>query len=128
LPEDDIRLEVLDLEENGLIERSKDIGPKSFWPKIGLFVVFDRYFLDFNNEQDAVAIANFLVSKEIKGIAIKELAFHFSDWLPRRLNSALNFLEDAKIVYASHALGEGPWTMMHLRVTDRTRRFVRDHG
>lgn len=61
LPEEDVRLGALDLEDSGLIERSKEIGSKRFWPTTSLFVEFDR-------------------------------------------------------------------TMMGLRVSDRTRRYVRDHG
>ncbi len=50
------------------------------------------------------------------------------DWPPRRLNSALNYVDDAKLVHPLKAIGSGPWVMTCLRVTDHTRRFVRDHG
>lgn len=128
LPNDDIRLGVLDLEDGGLIERSKSIGSDEFWPRIGLFVEFDRHFLDFDNELDAIGVANWLISKAVVAIKIEELAPHFPTWSVRRLNSALNYLEEANVVEAMHTLGEGPWTMRRLRVTDRTRRFVRDQG
>jgi hypothetical protein len=128
LPEEDIRLGVLDLSGNGLLERSRSIGSDAFWPTNSLFVEFDRHFLDFNSEQDAVAIANWLVSQKIEAIDIRNLAEQFPDWLPRRLNSALNYLDDAKLVHPLKALDSGPWVMVCLRVTDHTRRFVRDHG
>jgi hypothetical protein len=128
LPEEDIRLGVLDLAGNGLVEETKEIGSDRFWPTISLFVEFDQYFLDFNPKQDAIAIANWLVSQKIEAIDIKDLAQQFPDWQPRRLNSALNYLDDAKLVHPLKALDSGPWVMVCLRVTDHTRRFVRDHG
>lgn len=128
MPEEDVRLGKLDLLDAGLIEESKERGSDRFWPLIGLFVEFDRHFLDFDNEQDAAALANYLVSEKIEQIGIAELAQKFPEWSPRRLNSALNYLEDAKIINATHARGEGPWTMFLLWVTDRTRRFARERG
>ena len=129
LPEEDIRLGMLDLESSSLVERSRERGPNAtFYPTTGLFVEFDQHFLDFNPKQDAIAVANWLVSQKIEGIDIKDLAAHFSDWQPRRLNSALNYLTGAKLIHPLEALGSNPWVMIHLNVTDHTRRFVRDHG
>ena len=128
LPEEDIRIGVLDLADSGLVERSQGLGSDLLWPMISLFVEFDRHFLDFNSEQDAVAIANRLVSQKIEFIGTDDLAALFSDWTPRRLNSALNYLDDAKLIQPLKALDLGPWIMKCLRVTDQTRRFVRDHG
>lgn len=128
MPEEDVRLGALDLLEAGVIEESKENGSDAFWPTIGLFVEFDRHFLNFDNEQDAIALANCLVSAKIEKITIADLAPKFAEWPPRRLNSALNFLEEAKIIDANHAIGQAPWTMHHLWVTDRTRRFAREWG
>jgi hypothetical protein len=128
LPEEDIRLGVLDLVGNGLVEESKGIGSNFFWPTTGLFVEFDQYFLDFNPKQDAIAIANFVVSQKIEAIDIRNLAGQFPDWQPRRLNSALNYLDAAKLIHPLKGLDSGPWVMVCFRVTDHTRRFVRDHG
>jgi hypothetical protein len=129
LPEEDIRLGLLDLVGNGLVEQSKSLsGSCAFWPNTSLFVEFDQHFLDFSPKQDAIAVANWLVSQGIEGIEINKLAEHFPEWLPRRLNSALNYLDGAKLVQPLKALNSSPWVMMFLRVTDHTRRFVRDHG
>ena len=128
LPEEDIRLAVLDLSGNGLVGRIKEIGSNAFWPTNSLFVEFDQYFLDFNPRQDAISIANFLVSQKIEAIDTAKLAEQFSDRPPRRLNSALSYLDDAKLIHPIKAVGSNPWTMVCLRVTDHTRRFVRDHG
>jgi hypothetical protein len=128
MPEEDVRLGALDLLEAGLIEESKEIGSDRFWPLIGLFVEFDRHFLDFNSEEDAIAVATRLVSEKIEQIPTTGLSKKFPDWPPRRLNSALNYLEEARLINANHAIGEGPWTMFRLWVTDRTRRFARERG
>ena len=69
---------------------------------------------------------HFVVADQPVGIA--DLAAQLSDWTPRRLNSALNYLDAAKLIQPLRALDSGPWTMVCLRVTDQTRRFVRDHG
>ena len=128
LPEENVSLGVLDLVESGLVERSKTISSDSFWPQIGLFVEFDRHFLDFNPKQDALAVATWLVSQKIEGIDAAKLAEQFPDCSARRLNSALNYLDEAKLIQPLKAMGSGPWVMVHLRVTDRTRRFVRDQA
>jgi hypothetical protein len=128
MPEEDVRMGILDLAGGGLVERSRSVGSDAFWPTNSLFVEFDRHFLDFNSEQDAVAIANRLVSQKVEFINIADLAGQLSDWPPRRVNSALNYLDDAKLVHPLKALDSGPWVMTCLRITDQTRRFVRDRG
>jgi hypothetical protein len=128
LPEEDVRIGLLDLTGNGLVEESKWIGSHAFWPTNSLFVEFDQYFLGFAPRLDAVAVANWLVSQKIESIDINVLAEHFPDWPPRRLNSTLSYLDDAKLIYPLKGIDSGPWVMVHLRVTDHTRRFVRYHS
>lgn len=129
LPEADVRLGVLDLEDAGLIERSKQIRGTKFWPRVGLFVEFDRHFLGFDTRADAVALANWLLSHDIDAIKVQRLYDDsFSDWGVRRFNSALLYLEDARLVETLKTLQQGPFPVRQLSVTDRTRRFVRDHG
>jgi TIR domain-containing protein len=128
LPEEDIRIGVLDLVDCGLVERSMEIASERFWPTDSLFVEFDRHFLDFDNRHDGVAIANWLVSQKIEFIETVKLAAQFPDWPPRRFNSALNYLDEAKVIHPFRPIDSGPWTMGSLRVSDYTRRFVRDHG
>lgn len=130
LPEDDVSLGVLDLEDCGLIQRDQCIGaPENFWPTNALFVEFDKHFLGFDNKIDAISVATWLVNEKINGIETEELAKHFPDWAPRRLNSALNYLEGAGHVKAYVFLGTSQlWTMSELHVTERTRKFVRDNS
>lgn len=129
LPTEDVELGVLDLSEAGLVKCLRSMmGLVSFWPKTGLFVEFDQHFLELDSRRDAIAVANWLVSQKMEGIGIQELAPNFSDWPARRMNSALNYLDNAKLINPLKAMDSGPWTMVALHVTDRTRRFVRDHG
>jgi hypothetical protein len=128
MPEEDVRLAFLDLSDAGLVEKSKEIGSQRYWPNTSLFVEFDKHFLDFDNEKDAIVLANRLVGENVSMSKIEDVAKQFADWPPRRLNSALNYLEGAGVIDAITTLNSGPWVMFKLRVTDRTRRFVRDHG
>ncbi|MEH0196321.1 TIR domain-containing protein [Caulobacter sp. CCNWLY153] len=126
---EDIRIGALDLEEAGLIERSKQLnGERSFWPRQGLFVEFDNAFMDFDNRADALSFARRLISEGVDGVRLAEaIPEWFPDWTVRQANSALNYLEEAKLVDAYHTLGQPPYTAREVHVTDRTRRFVRDH-
>jgi hypothetical protein len=130
LPEEDTRIGVLDLADSGLVERSQVLDPTTeyFWPTDALFVEFDRHFLDFDSEQDAISIANRVVSQKVEFVGAADLATMFPEWAPRRINSALNYLDGAKLIDSLKALDTGPWTMVGFRVTDQTRRFVRDRG
>jgi len=99
------------LSDNALVEGSKSIGSDRFWPTIGLFVEFGRHFMDFDNEKDAVAIANLLISENREQALAEEIASQFPAWTPRRLNSALNYLGEAKVINARRAVNAWPWTM-----------------
>lgn len=128
LPLKEVKLGILDLVDGGLVERDDVIGSNDIWPKEALFVEFDRHFMDFNNRDDAIAVANLLISEDVEEIAVSDLADRLPDWTPRRLNSALSYLEGTKAIEAHRYLGDEPWVMSELEVTDRTMRFVRDHG
>lgn len=126
---EDARLGALDLQEAGLIARSGEVGSPVIWPLRGLFVEFDGHVFGLESKADALAVANRVISENYQGIKLDQDVFDwFPDWTVRRLNSALNYLEDADLVDASHSTGERPFAMRQFLVTDRTRRFVRDHG
>lgn len=128
IPKDDVALGVLDLQDAGLIDRSRSLSSDRFWPKPDLFVEFDRHFLPFDNRVDGKSVANRLVEFEAKQVDIEKLAEAFSDWESRRLNSALHYLEAVKAIEAFRHFGTGKWAMGAVHITDRTRKFVRDHG
>jgi hypothetical protein len=102
LPKEDVELGVLDLSEAGLVECYRGMmNLECFWPETGLFVEFDQHFLGLDSQRDAIRVANWLVSQKIDGIGIAELAPHFPDWSARRLNSALNYLDNCQ-AYSSY--------------------------
>lgn len=128
LPEQDVRLGVLDLVDAGLIEKTREMGSQTFYPLPALFVEFDPRVMGFDNERDAVGIANWLISNDRRQAEVKEIAEAFPDIPPRRLNSALNYLEDAKAVEAHRYLGDRQWTYSAVSVSDRTLRFIKSRG
>jgi hypothetical protein len=91
-------------------------------------VEFDSHFLDFVTEDDAVSVAQRVVNAKVHQIQIKELAMDFPEWSPRRLNSALNYLERERLIQPFHAIATQPYVMAFLTVTDYTRRFARENS
>ena len=123
---DDISDAVQDLEDAGLVQRSATIGSDEFWPNSGLFVKFDAYFLKFNPKDDARTIAVRLPSLEGTQVNVDELHKEkFSDWSVRRMNGALNCLEELDVINAISTLGCRPYPYGVLCVTKKTRRFAR---
>ncbi len=128
LPEEDIRLGILDLKDAGLVGQTASLGGFIIvWPKPGLFVEFDKHFLELDSRADAVALANWVVGQKFESVGAEDIAASFPEWPRRRLNSALNYLSEAKVVGAHSALGSG-WAFFAISVTDNTRRFVRDNS
>jgi hypothetical protein len=129
LSEEDVRLGVLDLADAGLIKTLESMmGIEGIWPTSSFFVEFDKHFLGLDSKRDALAVAAFLVNQNCEGAHVQELAGQFPEWSTRRLNSALNYLDDANLVQSIKALDSSPHAMTALRINDRTRRFVRDHA
>ena len=128
LPVEAVTLAVLDLREAGLVGVSESLsGPKWIWPQPALFVQFDQHFLGFESKADAVRIATRLVNEYPRGVSTEHIAAEFSDWSQRRINSALNFLNEAKVVMSSSSLGSH-WASHAIHPTDRTLRFARDNS
>lgn len=128
LPEADVRLGVLDLADAGLVDRSRTSTSESFWPKAALFVEFDRHFMDFDNQQDAGAVANLLVNEDVRQIKAEKLAERFPEWEPRRLNSAVQYLEAVKAVAMYRTLDAGPWAFWQINANERTLKFVKNRS
>jgi hypothetical protein len=129
LPEEDVRLGVLDLSEAGLV-KSQEWGEDEgvVWPLAGLFVEFNQHVFQLDSKTDALAIASWLVGQGVDGADATEVAGAFPDWPVRRLNGALNYLDAANIVKSLKGYDGRPYAMVCLHVTDKTRRFVRDNS
>jgi hypothetical protein len=132
---DDVRMGALDLLDAGLVEETAELNSGRFWPKVGLFIEFDRHFLPdpsgagmFDNKKGAVAIAQLLVNESVGRIQAIELAQKFPQWKARHLNSAVNYLVEANAIEAFTALGCAPYSVTQLTPNTRTRRFAIENG
>ena len=94
--------------------------------KAPLFVEFDPAFTEFDPQVDALRLATEMIraDRPIKPTAdYAELL----DWLPRRLNSAVCYLERVGAIETRQAMASAPWRAVQLIRSDRTLRFVRNH-
>jgi len=125
LSEEEAMLGTLDLLERGLIQQS-EYGDGSIWPTKLLFVEFDAAVMGFDPAQDGVTLANRLVSdgKEIETEAMADLL----GWAPRRMNSAVAFLERVGALDPRDSLASDPWRTVFLTPVPRTVRFARNHA
>lgn len=129
LPDDDLIDAVLELTSRGLIREHKALGmgPLGFIrivPEASLFSSLDEHFTDWDTESDALRIAAYLLNSDSDGQNVAELADHFQ-WAPRRINPAIHYLIERRIVDSSKALGTHPWCTHWIRQMPETRRWVR---
>lgn len=96
-------------------------------PETELFASFDKHWRDWNPEQDAIKLATDLVQDASFPSQSAEIAARYG-WQPRRLNSALAYLINRKIVMDSKACGTMPWLAHWIGRTDETRRFARSRA
>jgi TIR domain len=95
--------------------------------KSSLYAEFDKYFTQWNPEQDALRLAADLLNDEAFPRGSPEAAARY-EWTPRRLNAAVTYLEDRKLIRSSQAMGTSPWVAFWIDATDATRRFVKSRS
>ena len=88
---------------------------------------FDSHFLDFNSKSDAVAIVAWLVNTGGRGAGADDIAVQFTDWTVRRVNSALHYLDDKKVVITSKGL-HPKWAVVAIALNDKSRRFAKENA
>jgi hypothetical protein len=125
LSAEDVKIGSLDLRDAGLLKQS-EYGDDSIWPARGLFVDFDAAYMGFDPAADGLVIANRLVSVG-DDLDIEPLATELG-WAPRRMNSAVAYLERVGAIDARHSLASEPWRAVYLSPIDQTLRFVRSHA
>lgn len=121
----DLRIAVLDLADAGFLREMNARG--HYAPEPALVVDFDEAFMPFSPEADARTLANRLVTGDERAVVTKTIAEELG-WEPRRMNSAICYLERAGAVGARHALASAPWRAVQLVRTDQTLRFARRHA
>lgn len=122
----DVRMGILDLRDAGLLWQS-EAGDLSVAPLGSLFVEFDASVMPFDPEQDAVTIANRLIGEGVEDAETEQIA-NTLGWEPRRMNSAICYLERAGVIDARHSLASEPWRAVYLTAGDETLRFVRSRA
>lgn len=95
--------------------------------KSGLYAEFDKHFMQWNPEQDALRLAADMLNDEAFPSGTQEVAARY-EWTPRRLNAAVTYLEDRKLIRTSEAIGTTPWVAFWIAATDATRRFVKSRS
>lgn len=120
---DDVRIGAVDLRDAGLLW-SSPVHREAVAPERGLFVEFDEYFMPFNPSEDAVALASLVLNRGEAHVSTPEMAQALG-WTPRRMNSALCFLESSGSIDEKPSLADSPWRRIYVRANDRTLRFVR---
>lgn len=100
------------------------IGHSHVLPKGELYATFDSFWMPWNPEHDALRLAADFVNDKEFPISPSEIATRY-DWQPRRLNPAISYLDMRHVVHALKAMGTAPFTVVVIRPTDETRRFVR---
>lgn len=129
LGRDDIVDAIDELESLGFIKHHRHLGDGGIGlisPEATLFAKFDKYFNEWDPEQDALQIALALQNDITNGNPI-DIAKHF-DWPPRRLNPAMTYLAERNLIDAHQYLGTHPWRFGWIDKTAKTRRFVRDRA
>jgi len=129
LSKDDIIDAVEELESLGFVKLHRylsDDGIGIISPEAALFAKFDKYFNEWDPEDDALQIAAALQNNIVNGNTV-EIAKHFS-WLPRRVNPAMTYLAERNLVDAHEHMGTHPWRYGWIEKTAKTRRFVRDRS
>lgn len=122
----DVRLGILDLRDAGLLWQSEH-GDGSVAPTGSLFVEFDASVMPFDPAADAVTIANRLIGDGIEDAETEKLA-EMLGWAPRRMNSAICYLERAGAIDARHSLFSEPWRAVFLTAGDEALRFARSRA
>lgn len=122
---EEVMLGTLDLHERGLVEQS-EYGDDSIWGTKLLFVEFDAAYMGYDPAADGLWVANRLVSEgqEIETEVLAETL----GWAPRRMNSAIAYLERVGALELRDSLASDPWRSIFLTPSPRTTRFVRNHA
>lgn len=131
LPDDDLIDAVDELEGRGFVRKHVTMGCGSLGfafviPEAALYSELDQHFMAWNPEHDALRIAAELVNEGYDG-GVPKLAEKL-DWLPRRMNPAVNYLIARDLIDSSEACGTHPWCTHWVRKTQKTRRFLKDRS
>jgi len=95
-------------------------------PKAELFATFDKHFMEWSPEEDALRIAADLVNDPSMPIDTGQVAQRYG-WEPRRMNPALAYLLARKLIVDYQVLAS-QYNSIRIVRTDATRRFVKSRS
>lgn len=93
-------------------------------PERGLFAEFDGYWKPWKPADDARLIAARMVNENDFPANLAAIAARL-DWPPRRINAAVSYLIERRLVGCIDTLDSLPFTALRITRTDDTRRFVK---
>jgi len=96
----------------------------TYYPESELFASFDRLWMPWNPSEDGLSLAAGMLNDENFPCSPKEIAERYG-WPARRLNPAMAYLVNRKLVHERTCLGTGDWLVTSIGPTDETRRFVK---
>jgi hypothetical protein len=95
-------------------------------PKPDLFATFDKHFMEWSPEEDALRIAADLVNDPSMPIDTGQVAQRYG-WEPRRMNPALAYLLARKLI-VDYQVFASQYNSIRIVKTDATRRFVKSRS
>ena len=96
----------------------------SYFPESELFVTFDRFWMPWNPKDDALNLATDMHNDSEFPTSPEIIAERYG-WEARRLNPAMAYLVNRKLVRDTTGMGSSPWLVTWIVRTDETRRFVK---
>jgi hypothetical protein len=94
------------------------------YPEDELFVTFDRFWMPWNPKDDALALAADM-NNDSEFPTSPQIIAELYGWEARRLNPAMAYLVNRKLVRDTTGMGSAPWLVTWIERTDETRRFVK---
>jgi hypothetical protein len=130
LPKESVVDAAFELEEWGLVTLRRHLNAKSpgfdlVQSTARLFVAFDGFVMTWKPEEDALQIAARVVLSD-QGVLVETLANDFC-WSTRRINPAINYLEENDLVKVSEMMAH-PFAAHSVSSNDRTRRWVKSRS
>jgi hypothetical protein len=103
----------------------------SAWDEVhvqnSFFPQFDHYWKPWNPAADALRLAADLVNEPGFPYQASEIAVRYG-WEPRRLNPAINWLLERRLIEEDDLCGAAPFTMVCVERNDNLRRFVKSRA
>lgn len=95
-------------------------------PKAVLYAVFDKFFTDWSPEEDALRLATDIVNDPAMPHDTEAVAARYG-WKPRRMNPALSYLLERKLIRDYQVIAS-KYVTFRIVKTDATRRFVKSRS